>query len=110
MREQLAAGADLLLLSGYARLPDAVASHSQYERLGVVLVVDRETGRIAAANTTLLTELADIFFAALIDGMSVRDQQAEIMARVQRHYYGQSGAALHTALRRCMDSYETLRD
>lgn len=100
----------IVLVSGYARLPDTVASHSQYERLGVVLAVHLADGRIVAADTTLLTDLAKEFFRALVEGLSVTDDIAEIADRVQTRYAGQSGAALTTALRRCLETYRQLRE
>ncbi|GAA1101231.1 DUF3870 domain-containing protein [Nocardiopsis composta] len=101
---------DVVLVSGYARLPDAVASHSQYERLGVVLAVRLSDGVIVAADTTLLTDLAKEFFRALVEGLSVVEDLPEIAERVRTRYAGQSGAALTTALRRCLETYHQLRD
>ncbi|MFC4561488.1 DUF3870 domain-containing protein [Nocardiopsis mangrovi] len=101
---------DVVLVSGYARLPDGVASHAQYERLGVVLAVKLSDGRIVAADTTLLTDLAKDFFRALVEGLSVTSDLAEIVERVQTRYAGQSGAALTTALRRCLETYHQLRE
>ena len=100
----------VVLVSGYARLPDSVASHAQYERLGVVLAVDTADDRIVAADTTLLTDLAKGFFRALVEGASVTEDIAELVNRVQTRYAGHSGAALTTALRRCLESYYQLKD
>lgn len=100
----------VVLVSGYARLPDSVASHSQYQRLGVVLAVDTADGHVVAADTTLLTELARDFFRALVEGESVTEDVAELVRRVQTRYAGQSGAALTTALRRCLETYVQLRE
>ncbi|WP_049567612.1 DUF3870 domain-containing protein [Nocardiopsis sp. SBT366] len=108
--QQLFRNPRVVLISGYARLPDSVASHSQYQRLGVVLAVDSADGRIVAADTTLLTDLAKDFFRALVEGASVTEDIAEIVQRVQTRYAGQSGAALTTALRRCLETYYQLRD
>lgn len=108
--QQLLRDPRVVLISGYARLPDSVASHSQYQRLGVVLAVDSADGRIVAADTTLLTDLAKDFFRALVEGASVTEDIAEIVQRVQTRYAGQSGAALTTALRRCLETYYQLRD
>lgn len=100
----------VVLVSGYARLPDSVASHAQYQRLGVVLAVDTADGRVVAADTTLLTDLGKDFFRALVEGASVTEDIAELVHRVQTRYAGQSGAALTTALRRCLESYYQLRE
>ncbi|ASO22928.1 hypothetical protein FHR81_003589 [Actinoalloteichus hoggarensis] len=104
LRQALLDGDDLVLTSGYARLPDSVAGHSQYERIGVVLVVDRRTGLIAAADTTLLTRLGTDFFRSLVENRSVFTEPAAILDAVRERYHGQSGPALLTALRRCMEN------
>ncbi|AOS65917.1 DUF3870 domain-containing protein [Actinoalloteichus hymeniacidonis] len=104
LRQALADGDDLFLTSGYARLPDSVAGHSQYERIGVVLVVDRRTGRIAAADTTLLTGLGTEFFRALVENRSLFADPAGILDTVRDRYHGQSGPALLTALKRCLEN------
>lgn len=98
------AGENTVLFSGYARLPDAVAGHTQYERVGVVLLVDLADGRIVAVDTTLLTGLAREFFASLIEGLSVFTDVPLMVERIQRRYAGQSGSALLTALRRCLET------
>ncbi|MBB4930888.1 hypothetical protein F4561_001708 [Lipingzhangella halophila] len=107
---RLLSNPDIVLVSGYARLPDAVASHSQYERLGVVLAVDMSDGRIVAADSTLLTDLAKDFFRALVEGSSVAEDTSGLVQRVQERYAGHSGGALTTALRRCAETYQQLRD
>jgi hypothetical protein len=100
---------DVVLVSGYARLPGGVTSQSQYEQLGVVLAVHIGTGVIVAADSTLLTGLARDFLRRLVEGLSVYDDAGEIVSRVQRRYAGQSGQALVAALRRCMESCVKLR-
>ncbi|RNL86409.1 DUF3870 domain-containing protein [Halostreptopolyspora alba] len=107
---RLLSNPDVVLVSGYARLPDAVASHSQYERLGVILAVDMSDGSIVAADTTLLTDLARDFFRALVEGASVAEDASGLVRRVQRRYAGHSGGALTTALRRCVETYRQLSD
>lgn len=108
--QQLFRDPGVVLVSGYARLPDTVASHSQYQRLGVVLAVDTADDRIVAADTTLLTDLAKDFFRALVEGSSATGDLVELLRRVQTRYAGQSGAALTTALRRCLETYHQLRE
>ncbi|WP_285731032.1 DUF3870 domain-containing protein [Nocardiopsis sp. ATB16-24] len=108
--QQLFRDPGVVLVSGYARLPDTVASHSQYQRLGVVLAVDTADDRIVAADTTLLTDLAKDFFRALVEGSSVTEDLSGLLRRVQTRYAGQSGAALTTALRRCLETYHHLRE
>ncbi|WP_197284850.1 MULTISPECIES: DUF3870 domain-containing protein [Sciscionella] len=109
-REQLAAGTNLVLVSGYARLPDAVANHSQYERVGVVLVVDLDSGTVVAAEPTMLTSLAKDFFRALVEETSVYTEATEVLRRIETHYKGGSGAALVTAFRKCLESVYVARN
>lgn len=108
-RDELAAGRNPVLVSGYARLPDAVASHSQFDRIGVVLVVDRDTGEVIGAEPTLLTTLAKDFFRALTEGTNLYQDPAGVLARIERHYHGGTGPALVTAFRKCLERLTTLR-
>lgn len=104
IREQLASGTQLVLVSGYARLPDGVANHDQLERVGVVLVVDLEDGLIVAAEPTMLTELAKQFFRAIVEGTSIYTEATEVLRRIDQHYKGGSGPALATAFKKCLES------
>jgi hypothetical protein len=105
LREMVARRPELVLLLGSSRLPGGVPSHSQYERLGVILVVERDSGRIVAADSTLLTELARAFFRGLVEGLSVGEDGQTMLARLDDRYLGQSGAALAAALKHCMEIY-----
>ena len=109
LRAEMARGRNVVLVSGYARLPDAVASHAQYERVGVVLVVDVDNGEILAAETTLLTELAREFFRALVEGKRIYEEPAELVDAITRHYHGGTGPALISALRKALEALVTLR-
>jgi hypothetical protein len=109
LRADLARGRNVMLVSGYARLPDAVASHAQYERIGVVLVVDIDSGEIIAAEPTLLTEVAKEFFRALTEGKRIFDDPAALIDGIERHYHGGSGPALISALRKALEALVTLR-
>lgn len=109
-REQLDAGANPVLVSGYARLPDAVASHSQFDRIGVVLVVELETGVIIAAEPTLLTTLAKDFFRALTEGADVYSDAAAVLERIGNHYQGGTGPALITAFKKCLERIAAIRE
>lgn len=109
-RDQLAAGADPVLVSGYARLPDAVASHSQFDRIGVVLVVELGTGVIIAAEPTLLTTLAKDFFRALTEGADIYADADSVLERIGKHYQGGTGPALITAFKKCLERVVTIRE
>lgn len=109
LRAELARGRNVVLVSGYARLPDAVASHAQYERIGAVLVVDVDSGEIVAAEPTLLTELAKDFFRALTEGKRIYDDPAALLEDIERRYHGGSGPALISALRKALEAVLALR-
>ncbi|MGH3629836.1 MAG: DUF3870 domain-containing protein [Sciscionella sp.] len=109
LRAELAKGRNPVLISGYARLPDAVAGHEVFQRIGVVLVVDVDSGVVLAAEPTLLTALARDFLRALVVGRNLYSEPAEIIADIERHYRGGSGPALVTAFRHCLDSLLQIR-
>jgi hypothetical protein len=105
MRALVATRSELVLVSGSARLPEAVPSHSLFERLAVVLVLERGSGAIVAADTTLLNSLARAFFRGLVEGLSVIDDVDEIVTRIEDRYFGQTGAALLAAFRHAVETY-----
>jgi hypothetical protein len=90
---------DTFLFSGYARLPQDVSHQALYKRVGVVIEVD-SSGRIVAATSSLMMDLAREFFSRLVSGYNVLTDREEIEAVLRLHYRGHSQGALISALRK----------
>lgn len=96
-----------ILVSGYGRLPEGVASQNLYGTVGVILIVDTVTGTITDVDSTLLTGAARQFFRELCIGSSIAEMP-KLRVRVERRYFGNSQRALLVALRRAGEQYERI--
>ncbi|MBN8871132.1 MAG: DUF3870 domain-containing protein [Solirubrobacterales bacterium] len=103
LRDRVATDENLVLISGYARLPEKVSSHAQWEQIGVILVIDTSTDLIVAADATLVTNAARAFFRGVVEGRSIRTEVSAVITRLDTQYHGHTGPALVTALKRCLE-------
>ena len=93
------------LFSGYARLPQDVSHQAMYKRVGVVFEVD-DKGVVLGASTTLMMEVASVFFERLLIGRNVLTERAEIEATVRYRYRGHSQGALISALHKAFEAVD----
>lgn len=103
LRDRVTRDENLVLISGYARLPEKVSSYAQWEQLGVILVIDTSNDVIVAADATLVTDAARAFFRGVVEGRSIRTEVSAIINRLDTQYHGHTGPALVTAFRRCLE-------
>lgn len=103
----MSAGRDLdtYLFSGYARLPQDVSHQAVYNRVGVIVEVD-EQGVIVRSTSTLVTDLARDFLAALLTGRSVYRDREAMEALIRSRYRGHSQGALIYALRKVFEAVD----
>ena len=90
---------DLVLFSGYARIPSNTTAQKFYEEMALVITVDMNTGVIHDAECTVVTELAKKFVRSLMVGYNMNDGIESLTAVVERHYQGHLRRALISSLR-----------
>ena len=90
---------DLVLFSGYARLPANTPAQKMYEELVLVAVVDMNTGVIHEADCTVATELARKFVCGLLVGYDMNRGVEPLIAMAERKYQGHLRKALASSIK-----------
>jgi hypothetical protein len=101
---------DLVLFSGYAKLPIGITAGELYKVVGVVVTVDMHSGKIVEADCTLATELARIHISRALIGHCL-DEGAERLAEIVEHIYqGNAKKSIITAIRIIFDKYRSYKE
>ena len=100
----------LVLFSGYAKLPVGITASEMYKVIGLVLVVDEESGEILDADCTLATEVARKHVAKLIVGYSLNQSPEKLVRAVDQAYQGSAKKAIITAIRIIYDKYRSYKE
>lgn len=96
---------NVVLFSGYARLPLGTASSEMYKVMALVVLVDMRTGVIVDADCTLSVPISERFVARALVGGNLRDEVEELISRIGQTYQGNAKKAIITALRIVADKY-----
>lgn len=95
----------IILFSGYAKLPTGITASEMYKVVGVILTVDVDTGLIVEADCTLATRLARKHVSTILVGKSLKHGPDQILHLVDQTYQGSAKKAIITALRIIYDKY-----
>lgn len=99
---------DILLISGYAKLPAHITSEEIYKTLVIVTLVDMEFGTVVSAECSVVTEVAKSFIAGMIVGYNLNDGPEKLIDRFDRLYYGQAKKAIETSLKMICAKYKEI--
>ncbi len=98
---------NIVLFSGYARLPQGISSSYIHETMGLVVLVDIRTSIIVDAECTLSTRTSERFIRKILIGHSLAGGMEELAHKIDRHYEGNSKKAIITALRSIFSIYRS---
>ena len=98
---------NIVLFSGYARLPRGISSSYIHETMGLVVLVDIRTSIIVDAECTLSTRTSERFISKMLIGHSIAEGLDELGQKIDRHYEGNSKKAIITALRSVVSIYRS---
>ncbi len=98
---------NLVLFSGYAKLPTGITASELYKIIGVIVLVDMQTGKIIEADCTLATQLARRHVSEAIVGHILANGLDELSDLIDRIYQGNAKKAIITALRIIYDKYRS---
>lgn len=99
---------DLVLFSGYARLPSNTTAQKFYEELAMVAVIDMNTGVIHNVECTMVTGLAKEFVRELIVGYDMNRGVEELLKTLEYKYQGHLKKALASAVKMIGTQYSEL--
>ncbi|SHI15872.1 protein of unknown function [Sporobacter termitidis DSM 10068] len=93
------AGTDVILISGYAKLPANTTSEEVYKTLVLVVLVDMTRGEVVNAECSVVTDVTKSFVAGMIIGYNLNDGPEKLIARFDKLYYGHAKRAIETSLK-----------
>lgn len=96
---------NLVLFSGYAKLPTGITASELYKMIGVIVLVNMDTGEIIEADCTLATQLACRHVSASLVGQHLTDGPDALAELIDKIYQGNAKKAIITALRIIYDKY-----
>lgn len=99
---------DLVLFSGYARLPSNTTAQKFYEELAMVAVIDMKTGVIHNVECTMVTGLAKEFVRDIIVGYDMNRGVEELLKTLDYKYQGHLKKALCSAIKMIGTQYGEL--
>ncbi len=100
---------DLVLFSGYAKLPSNTTAQKIYDELALVVIIDLETGVIHSAECTMVTGIAKDFVNSMLVGYNMERGIEPLVATVEHKYHGHLKRALVTAIKMVGSEYSEMR-
>ncbi|EGO62097.1 DUF3870 domain-containing protein [Acetonema longum] len=101
---------NIILFSGYAKLPTGITASEMYKVIGVVVLIDVEKEIITEADCTLATKLANRHISSALIGCTMKDGPDPLVRLVDQIYQGSAKKAIITALRIIYDKYRSYKD
>ncbi|MCE5285366.1 MAG: DUF3870 domain-containing protein [Pelosinus sp.] len=101
---------DLVLFSGYAKLPIGITAGELYKIVGVVVTVEMQSGEIIEADCTLATELARRHIARALIGHCLQEGPEKLAKIVEHIYQGNAKKSIITAIRIIFDKYHSYKE
>ena len=98
-----------ILFSGYAKLPTGITASEIYKVIGVVLLVDEDTGEIIQADCTLATAVARNHVSSILVGKQLANPDY-LVRIVDTTYQGSAKKAIITAIRIIYDKYRSYKE
>ena len=97
---------NVVLLSGYAKLPTNTTAENVYQLLAVAVLFDKRSGIILEAEASMVTSIARRFIAQLLEGYNLNDGPDALMETFENYYHGNAKKALETAMRTVFAKYQ----
>ena len=100
---------DLVLFSGYAKLPSNTTAQKIYDELALVALIDLETGVINDAECTMVTGIAKDFVNSILVGYCMEKGIDPLLEVLEHRYHGHLKKALLTAVKMIGTEYAEVR-
>jgi len=100
---------NFVLFSGYAKLPTGITASELYKIIGVIVLVNMETGEIVEADCTLATQLARKHVSSSLIGHNLNEGPEQPSQLIDQIYQGNAKKAIITAIRIIYDKYRSYK-
>jgi hypothetical protein len=100
---------DLVLFSGYAKLPSNTTAQKIYDELALVVIIDMETGVVHSAECTMVTGIAKDFVNSILVGYSMEKGIEPLVSTLEHKYHGHLKRALVTAVKMVGTEYAEMK-
>ena len=100
---------NLVLFSGYAKLPTGITASEIYKLIGIIVLVDINTGIVMEADCTLATELARRHVSKSIVGYDLNHGCEPLQQTLDQVYHGSAKKAVTTVIRIIYDKYRSYK-
>lgn len=90
---------DMILVVGYGKLPQGTSAEQLHKVLALGVLVDRDTGIVADASSTLAARTADEFVRNALVGRNLVTGAADLIDYLGTHYHGMAQKAVIAAFR-----------
>ncbi len=100
---------NMVLFSGYAKLPTGITASEMYKLIGIIVVVNIDTGEIVEADCTLATELARRHVSTAIVGYNLNRGAEPLQVILDKVYQGSAKKAVTTVVRIIYDKYRSYK-
>jgi hypothetical protein len=97
--EEFMVDENIVLFSGYAKLPSGTVSAEVYKVMALVVLIDIRTGTIIEADCTLSTRLSERFVLAMLVGKNIQNDNIALIEQINLQYQGAAKKAIINALR-----------
>lgn len=87
-------GTNIVLFSGYAKLPGGTVSAEVYKVMALVVLIDVDTGRIVDAECTLSTALSERFVRTLLVDRHIVNDAQRVIQSIDLTYQGNAKKAI----------------
>jgi hypothetical protein len=101
---------NIVLFSGYAKLPTGITATEIYKMVGVTVLIDMNSGVIVNADCTLVTELAQRHVSQALIGHDLTNGPDYLVQLIDRIYQGNAKRAIITALRVIYEKYRAHKE
>lgn len=99
-----------VLVTGYAKAPQGTTMANVHGYVGIVLLIDKDSDTIVAAEPTFLTGLAQSFISEILVGYDINRGDETLRSEIRRRYLAPSQQALVQAIQNAFQRYrERLR-
>jgi hypothetical protein len=99
-----------VLFSGYAKLPTGITASELSNVIGIVVLINMETGSVIDADCTLATGLARRHISSSLIGHTMANGPDDMIHLIDHIYQGSAKKAIITALRIIYDKYRSYKE